>query len=84
MYGNTGTGKTYSMGLLDMVEPSSRGIVPDSIRYIFDLLGTTISIKIENHVNTVSPSLSVKYIWMRFLIFWPSKTRRNWSSEKMQ
>jgi len=41
MYGNTGTGKTYSMGLLDMIDSTSRGIVPDSIRYIFELQGTT-------------------------------------------
>jgi hypothetical protein len=40
VYGNTGTGKTYTMGLLDLVGPHSRGIVPDSLRYIFALLGT--------------------------------------------
>ena len=38
MYGNTGTGKTHSMGLLNLVDGSSRGIVPDSFRYIFSII----------------------------------------------
>lgn len=37
VYGNTGTGKTYSMGLLNKMNNESEGIVPDSIRYIFQM-----------------------------------------------
>lgn len=35
VYGHTGTGKTYTMGLLDSVDDNSKGIVPESLRYIF-------------------------------------------------
>lgn len=35
MYGHTGTGKTYTMGLLDSVGKKSEGIVPEALRYIF-------------------------------------------------
>lgn len=35
VYGHTGTGKTYTMGLLDNVNNNSKGIVPESLRYIF-------------------------------------------------
>lgn len=38
VYGNTGTGKTYTMGLLDSLDEQSRGIVPDTLRYIFNRL----------------------------------------------
>ena len=38
VYGNTGTGKTYSMGLLNTLQSNSAGIVPNSIRYVFDQL----------------------------------------------
>ncbi len=37
VYGNTGTGKTYTMGLLDMLDENSSGVVPDSLKYIFQL-----------------------------------------------
>lgn len=37
VYGNTGTGKTYSMGLLNTVDMDSTGIVPDSLKYIFQM-----------------------------------------------
>ena len=35
VYGHTGTGKTYTMGLLDSLNRKSQGIVPESLRYIF-------------------------------------------------
>ena len=35
VYGHTGTGKTFTMGLLDCVDNDSEGIVPETIRYIF-------------------------------------------------
>ena len=38
VYGNTGTGKTYSMGLLNTLHAESEGIVPNSIRFMFDRL----------------------------------------------
>ena len=34
-YGQTGTGKTYTMGILDEVEPSSVGIVPRTLSHVF-------------------------------------------------
>lgn len=37
VYGNTGTGKTYSMGLLNRMSNESEGIVPDAIRYLFQM-----------------------------------------------
>ena len=35
VYGHTGTGKTFTMGLLDEINRNSKGIVPESLRYIF-------------------------------------------------
>ena len=58
MYGNTGTGKTYSMGLLDLVEPNIRGIVPDSIRYIFDLLCKKLSYEEKRQYQHYGVSIS--------------------------
>ena len=43
VYGHTGTGKTYTMGLLDFVNENSRGIVPESLKYIFGLPLQSIS-----------------------------------------
>lgn len=37
VYGHTGTGKTYTMGLLDSVNNESKGIVPETLRYIFKI-----------------------------------------------
>ena len=34
-YGQTGTGKTYTMGILDRVERSSTGIVPRALSHVF-------------------------------------------------
>lgn len=47
VYGNTGTGKTYTMGLLDSLDEHSKGIVPDTLRYIFKLQPTHPSISIS-------------------------------------
>jgi hypothetical protein len=35
VYGQTGTGKTHTMGLIGKLENLSTGIIPDSLRYIF-------------------------------------------------
>lgn len=35
VYGQTGTGKTYTMGLLNKITKESTGIVPDSLKEIF-------------------------------------------------
>lgn len=37
-YGQSGTGKTYTMGLLDKINGNSDGLVPLSLRYIFGKL----------------------------------------------
>lgn len=37
VYGHTGTGKTYTMGLLDNVNKDSKGIVPEAFRYLFKI-----------------------------------------------
>ena len=34
-YGQTGTGKTYTMGILDELEETSLGIIPRSLRHVF-------------------------------------------------
>jgi Cdc6-like AAA superfamily ATPase len=36
VYGNTGTGKTHTMGLLQELSKTSAGIVPHSFTYIFN------------------------------------------------
>lgn len=38
VYGQTGTGKTHTMGMLDKISDSSSGIVPNSIRMLFQEL----------------------------------------------
>ena len=38
VYGQTGTGKTHSMGVLNQIDATSQGIVPNSLQYIFDSL----------------------------------------------
>ena len=35
LYGQTGTGKTYTMGLLSKLAPDSTGIIPYSLKYLF-------------------------------------------------
>ena len=35
VYGQTGTGKTYTMGLLDKIYERSEGLVPSSLKYLF-------------------------------------------------
>ncbi len=35
MYGQTGTGKTYSMGVLNQIDYESQGIIPSSLDFIF-------------------------------------------------
>lgn len=72
VYGNTGTGKTYSMGLLDLIEEHSNGLVPDALRYVFSILSIDAFIqKGKATKTTVFLYLSVKYIWMKCLTYWP-------------
>lgn len=35
VYGNTGTGKTHTMGLINEITSESRGLVPDALHHIF-------------------------------------------------
>lgn len=38
VYGQTGTGKTYTMGLLSRISENSEGLVPSSLQYLFKSL----------------------------------------------
>ena len=38
VYGQTGTGKTHSMGVLKQIDTTSKGIVPQSLEFIFGTL----------------------------------------------
>ena len=38
VYGQTGTGKTHSMGVLNQIEATSKGIIPQSLEFIFSSL----------------------------------------------
>jgi chromosomal replication initiation ATPase DnaA len=38
VYGQTGTGKTHTMGVLTAVEPKTQGIIPNSLDYLFKSL----------------------------------------------
>lgn len=38
VYGQTGTGKSYTMGVLDHMNASSDGLIPNSVNFIFDKL----------------------------------------------
>ena len=38
VYGQTGTGKTHSMGVLAQLDQTSKGIVPNSLEFIFNAL----------------------------------------------
>ena len=38
VYGQTGTGKTHSMGVLSQIDSSSKGVVPQSLEFIFGSL----------------------------------------------
>lgn len=35
VYGQTGTGKTYTMGILDRINEKSEGLVPSALKYLF-------------------------------------------------
>ena len=35
-YGQTGTGKTHTMGIMDQINEESEGIVPNTLKYIFE------------------------------------------------
>jgi ABC-type ATPase involved in cell division len=43
VYGNTGTGKTYTIGLLENMDENSEGLIPLSLKHIFSA-GCDISI----------------------------------------
>ena len=38
VYGQTGTGKTFTMGVLDTIDANSRGIIPQSVDTILTTL----------------------------------------------
>ena len=38
VYGQTGTGKTHSMGVLSQIDENSKGIVPQSLEFTFSTL----------------------------------------------
>lgn len=40
VYGNTGTGKTHTMGLVNHIDHHSHGIIPDAFRYIFQQISS--------------------------------------------
>jgi ABC-type lipoprotein export system ATPase subunit len=40
VYGQTGTGKTYTMGVLDNIDTQSVGIIPQSVDQIINILST--------------------------------------------
>lgn len=71
------------MGLLDAVGTASSGIVPDSLRYIFEL--TRISTIIQDvKVTKILQYLFhfVKYTWTKFMIYLILILKRNWPLEK--
>ncbi len=35
VYGQTGTGKTYTMGVLNKISEQSQGIIPSTLEFIF-------------------------------------------------
>ena len=39
-YGQTGTGKTYTMGILDFVDNKHAGIIPRALAQVFETLST--------------------------------------------
>lgn len=43
VYGQTGTGKTHTMGVIDKVNAYSEGIVPNTIKYLFDYMDDNTS-----------------------------------------
>jgi len=56
-YGQTGTGKTYTMGILDRVSADDYGIIPGSMRQIF------------NHIQVSKQRASCSAIWSTTLSF---------------
>jgi hypothetical protein len=38
VYGQTGTGKTYTMGVLKSIEFGAQGIIPNTLEYLFNQL----------------------------------------------
>ena len=38
VYGQTGTGKTHTMGIIEQINPYSEGIVPYTLKYIFNYI----------------------------------------------
>jgi hypothetical protein len=41
VYGQTGTGKTYTMGTLETIKREDQGLIPLSLNYILNYLSTT-------------------------------------------
>ena len=56
-YGQTGTGKTYTMGILNRVSDEHAGLIPRSLSHIFGALWTCVPCRW--HLVPLSLSLSV-------------------------
>jgi hypothetical protein len=66
------------MGLLNLMNLDSEGIVPNSLRYIFQLKSTKPLKKKENAMKiTISPFHSAKSTWMKSTICSTSSLRPN-------
>tara|TARA_B100000780_G_C20964733_1_gene385137 strand:+ start:77 stop:787 length:711 start_codon:yes stop_codon:yes gene_type:complete len=70
-YGQTGTGKTYTMGILDRVTASSNGIVPRALSHVFGhaaqhqdkkwtITASFVQIYLENVQDLMSPTKSTQ------------------------
>lgn len=64
MYGNTGTGKTYSMGLLDVLDEERGGLVPDALRYVFGVLSISFCYPERSSYKNYRVSVSFCEIYM--------------------
>lgn len=85
VYGNTGTGKTYSMGLLDLMDDSKNGLVPDALRYLFGML-SNLNASQRGAATRAIASLypSARSTWTRYTTSSPWKVRPNCLSGKIQ
>ena len=72
-YGQTGTGKTYTMGILDRVSATSTGIVPRALSHVFGhtaqhsekqwtVTASFVQIYLENVQDLMAPSKSLEEI----------------------
>lgn len=45
VYGQTGTGKTYTMGILEKMNSQSTGLIPSTLKYVFNKKDTERSLQ---------------------------------------